>query len=97
MIKKLLQTTLIAIAILPQVSFADIHQKLDAFFQEKISGFEGKLSSLDEGKQTPVFPAMTLSDINVQVEATVSFGIASVLDLSISPEVDFIVTPAAAP
>jgi hypothetical protein len=82
-------------ALSPKISSAGLRERLDSFFQEKISSFESKLSTSEQSNQGSVFPAMTLSDINVQLGTTVSFGITSVLDLSISPEVDFIVTPAA--
>jgi predicted component of type VI protein secretion system len=90
--------TVVALGILSlQAASADDSGRLKTFFDERLSGFEKRLCSMEEKSDSTLFPAMTLSDVNIQVEATASFGIESVLHLSISPEVDFIVTPAVAP
>jgi hypothetical protein len=77
-------------------AFASPVSELKNYFDQNISNFERKLSSLELGNSStnPLFP---LADINVQVSANASFGINSVLAISISPEIDFMVTPAVTP
>jgi predicted YcjX-like family ATPase len=88
-----------ALAILgsPLNGFAASQTDLANYFEQHISEFDQQLSALDETEavQTQAPPTMALSDINVQLSTFASFGINSVLSISISPEIDFIVTPAA--
>ncbi len=77
-------------------SCAQYLPKLSGYFEQKITRVEQGVSAMAAESPERVFANMVLTDINVDINASVSFGISNVLSLSISPEIDIVLTPEAA-
>lgn len=67
---------------------------LERYFADALERVD---SAAERAPASPAAPAFTLQDINVDVNGTVAFGISDVLQLSVSPEVDFVLVPDPAP
>lgn len=75
-----------------QPANAESNPQLQAYFREKILQIEESAQ-----KETATGgPEMEIQDLNIDITPTVNFGISDVLQLTISPEVDFVLTPVAA-
>ena len=67
--------------------------EMSDYFDQKISTMEKIVCEMSLAPADPRKYTMVLQDINVDIAGTATFGINSVISLSISPEVDFILTP----
>lgn len=74
-------------------AYAEAVPKLEGYFGQKIHQVQGALLSLDRS-ESPTLESFVYQDMNVDLTAEVSFGINGVLNLTISPEIDFVLTPA---
>lgn len=75
--------------VLSTVGFAaHATQDLSGYLGEKIHGVNAKVEAASKGAKK--YPAIELADINIDVIATISFGIPGFADLAVSPEIDFV-------
>jgi hypothetical protein len=66
---------------------AEENPQLTAYFEQKLTSMESRADSL------PPQGAITLSDVNIDIMPSVSFGVNGILNLSISPELDLVLSP----
>jgi hypothetical protein len=70
---------------------AEVLPDLYRYFSQKISELEA--AAPDAGPEPAGSAGMILQDINLDLTPSVTFGLSSVLNLSISPEIDFVLAP----
>jgi len=63
---------------------------LTAYFSKKIGQIR---SSLAQYKTAADDPSMELHSIDIDIAPSVSFGLSSVLSLTVSPEINFVLVP----
>jgi hypothetical protein len=69
-------------------SFAEANPDLSSYFDQKLSKIEDSIATIP-----PSSRQMEIQDINLDFTPSISVGVNSVLSLSISPEIDFVLTP----
>jgi hypothetical protein len=82
----------LALAFLPLETQAAISPELSQYFSEKIDRVEQSACLLGTGPQS-LMDNMVLQDINIDLTPSVSVGLNSVLNLTLSPEIDFVLVP----
>ena len=85
---KFILTGLILIS--PMTLLADKNSQMEQFFSEKILQVQNAVASANVNTDVQV---MDLLDVNFDISSNLSFGISKVLNLTVSPEIDFVLTP----
>ena len=92
--KHILISGLIAIAsgLFATAADAACIPKLADFFGQKINRVEAAMNAAESGPaDSQAKKPIVLEDINLDLIPTASFGISEVLDLTLTPEIDFVV------
>jgi hypothetical protein len=77
----------------PSLCGAEPVPKLQRYFEEKIQKLELTMAVADGKPTDPKQKPIVMEDINIDVIPTVSIGVSEVLNLQISPEIDFVLQP----
>ncbi len=89
---KLLILAAMTSLLLETSAFAKFSPDLYRYFDQKIRQVKMSVQSAPkDGSGTP--PPLLLEDIDIDLAATVSFGVNDVLTFAISPEIDFVIAP----
>ncbi len=88
--KIVLQLTLASGLLFSPLARAEENPRLTAFFSKKIGQIR---KSLAQFKTSNDDPSMELHSINIDIAPSVSFGLSSVVSLTVSPEIDFVLVP----
>jgi hypothetical protein len=84
---------IVGLPIFPKIGIAENIPAMSVYLEQKMQSMEAAVCSLSEEAPERQKGNMVFQDINLQLIPTVTFGINSVLHLSIAPEIDFVLTP----
>lgn len=78
------------VALAPFRAPAFENPELTAYFNRKIGLMRESLAKMET---SPADPSMELKTVNIEIAPAVSFGISSVVSLTVAPELDFVLVP----
>ena len=88
--KKSIWFGFIGLTVISQSIFAETNSQMSAYFSDRIGQVE-KVAA--EKIETDVDQGIELQDINIDITPGISFGVSATVQLTISPEIDFVLVP----